>query len=198
MSDQSRLRDTVALPSAYLQYLTVDLKKDRKAAVAVQGIFVLVVLLAAAAALLLDVPLATSWGPAVTIPVMLAACLVYMAVHEATHGVALQLLTKARPSYAVRFPFLTTGNHAYLTRRSTVIVALAPAVIWGVVLFIALLTLPADYLLSTYILLTLNFAGSAGDFVEVYVVSRQQQDALVKDDGNQIHVFVPASSSLAN
>lgn len=65
-------------------------------------------------------------------------------------------------------------------------------------LVVALLTLPPDYLLSAYILLTLNFAGSAGDFVEVYVVSRQQQDALVKDDGNQIHVFVPGKSRLAN
>lgn len=191
MSDQSSLRYTVELPSTYRQHMTVDLKKDRKAAVAVQGIFVLVVLLAAAAALLLDLPLATHWGPAVAIPVTLAACLVYMAVHEATHGVALQLLTKVKPSYAVRFPFLTTGNHAYLTRRSAVIVALAPTVIWGIVLVIALLTLPPDYLLSAYILLTLNFAGSAGDFVEVHVVSRQQQDALVKDDGNQIRVFVP-------
>ncbi|MDZ4089750.1 MAG: DUF3267 domain-containing protein [Arthrobacter sp.] len=198
MSQQSKLRDTVELPSAYRQHMTVDLKKDRKFAVAVQGIFVLVVLLAAVAALLLDLPPATSWGPAVTIPVTLAACLVYMAVHEATHGVALHLLTKVKPSYAVRFPFLTTGNHAYLTRRSGIIVALAPTVIWGIVLVVALLTLPPDYLLSAYILLTLNFAGSAGDFVEVYVVSRQQQDALVKDDGNQIHVFVPGKSRLAN
>ena len=197
MSDQSRLRDTVELPSNYRQHMTVDLKKDRRFAVAVQGIFVLVVLLAAAAVLLLDLPTTTSWPHLVTIPVTLAVCIVYMAVHEMTHGVALQLLTKVKPSYAVRFPFLTTGNHAFLTRRSAVLVALAPATIWGIALVVALLTLPPDYLLSAYILLTLNFAGSAGDFVEVYVVSRQQQDALVKDDGNQIHVFLPGNSSSA-
>ena len=198
MSDQARLRDTAELPSSYLKHLTVDLKTDRRLAVAVRGIFVLVALSAVVAALLIDLPRDPSWGPAVTIPLTLAACLVYMAVHEATHGVLLQLLTKVKPSYAVRFPFLTTGNHAYLTRRSAVIVALAPSVLWGIVLILALFTLPQDYLLSAYILLTLNFAGSAGDFVEVYVVSRQQPDALVKDDGNQIHVFVPENSSFAN
>lgn len=197
MSDQARLRDTAELPSSYLKHLTVDLKKDRRLAVAVRGIFVLVALSAVVAALLIDLPRDPSWGPAVTIPVTLAACLVYMAVHEATHGVVLQLLTKVKPSYAVRFPFLTTGNHAYLTRRSAVTVALAPSVLWGIVLILALFTLPQDYLLSAYILLTLNFAGSAGDFVEVYVVSRQQHDALVKDDGNQINVFLPENSSLA-
>jgi len=117
-----------------------------------------------------------------------------MAVHEATHGLVIQLLTKMKPSYGVRFPFLTTGNHAYLTRRSAVVVALAPAVIWGIVLAAALLTLPQDYLLTAYILLALNFAGSVGDCVEVYVVSRQQPDALVQDDGEQVHIFVPHDS----
>jgi hypothetical protein len=191
------LRVTIELPSSYQQHMTVDLKKDRKFTVAVQGIFVPGVLLAAVAALLLDLAPTTSWPHLVTIPVTLAVCLVYMAVHEVTHGVALQLLTKVKPSYTVRFPFLTTGNHAFLTRRSAVIVALAPAAIWGIALVVALLTLPPDYLLSAYILLTLNFAGSAGDFVEVYVLSRQQQDALVKNDGNQIHVYVPGNSRLA-
>jgi hypothetical protein len=196
MSDQPGMQDAAELPSRYVQHMTVDLKKDRRLAVAVQGIFVLAALLAVVAGLLLDLPLGTSWSPAVAIPVTLVGCLVYMAVHEATHGVVLQLLTKVKPSYELRFPFLTTGNHAYLTRRSAIIVALAPAVMWGIVLVAVLLTLPQDYLLSAYVLLALNIAGSAGDFVEVYVVSRQQRDALVKDDGNQIHVFVPEDSRL--
>ncbi|GAA1131863.1 DUF3267 domain-containing protein [Arthrobacter flavus] len=191
MKDQSKVRDTAELPTSYVRHITIDFKKDRKFAAAVQGIFVLVVLLALGAALVLDVPAATSWGPAVTIPVTLAACLIYMAVHEVTHGIVLQLLTKVKPSYAVRFPFLTTGNHAFLTRRSAVLVALAPSVFWGIVLGLGLLTLPQDYLLSAYILLTLNFAGSAGDFLETYVVTRQQQDVLIKDDGKLIHVFIP-------
>jgi hypothetical protein len=59
------------------------------------------------------------------------------------------------------------------------------------VLVAALLTLPRDYLLTAYILLALNFAGSAGDYLEVYVVSRQQPNALVQDDGGKIRVFVP-------
>lgn len=191
MRDQARLRDTAELPPAYQEQRTVDVKTDRRFAVAIQGLFVLVALVATAAALVLDLSLASSRSPVVIIPVTLLACLVYMAVHELTHGVVLQLLTKVQPSYTVRFPFLTTGNHAYLTRRSAVIVALAPSVIWGVVLLIALLTLPADYRLTTYILLALNFAGSSGDWVEVYVIAWQQHDALVQDDGDKIHIFVP-------
>lgn len=58
-------------------------------------------------------------------------------------------------------------------------------------LLAALVTLPDDYRLTAYILLTLNFAGSAGDIVEVYVVSRQPAEALFQDDGNDLHVFLP-------
>ncbi|MFD0047135.1 DUF3267 domain-containing protein [Pseudarthrobacter scleromae] len=103
------------------------------------------------------------------------------------------MLTRVRPTYAVRFPFLTTGNRAYLTRRTAVVVALAPCIVWGGVLLAALLTVPADYRITMYVLLALNFAGSAGDYVEVYVVSRQQPDALVQDDGDNINVFVPGN-----
>jgi hypothetical protein len=194
MGSQRKLQDTAELPRTYREHRTIDFKKDKKFTVAIQGLFVLITLVAVGVALLLALPLEAAWRPILTIPVTLFACLIYMAAHEATHGVVLQLMTKVRPSYAVRFPFLTTGSHAYLTRRSAVVVALAPSVIWGIVLVAALLTLPRDYLLTAYILLALNFAGSAGDYVEVYVVSRQQPDALVQDDGGKIRVFVPQDS----
>lgn len=191
MSYRIKLRDAAELPDTYGEHRTVDFKNDKKFAVAIRALFVAIALVAVGAALLLHLPLEAGWSPILTIPVTLVACLIYMAAHEATHGVVLQLLTKMKPLYAVRFPFLTTGNHSYLTRRSAVIVALAPAVLWGIVLIAALFTVPQDFRLTVFIVLTLNFAGSAGDFVEVYLVSRQQPDALVQDDGNKVHVFVP-------
>ncbi|MGB3375398.1 MAG: DUF3267 domain-containing protein [Microbacterium sp.] len=183
-------QDTAELPVTYEQHLTVDLK-NKKLTLTVQGLFALVALVGVGVALLLGGWLRTDWPAIVTILVTLAACLVYMTVHEATHGAVLQLLTGIRPTYRMRFPFLTTGNHGYLTRRSAIIVALTPAVIWGVVLLVALFTLPDGCRLTAYIVLALNFAGSAGDFVEVYLVSRQPSEALVQDDGNSLHVFLP-------
>jgi len=169
MSIQRKLPDTTELPRPYREHRTVDFKHDKKFSVAVQAIFVLMALVALGVALLFPLSLGTDWRLTISIPVTLFACLLYMAAHEATHGLFLQLMTKVRPSYAVRFPFLTTGSHAYLTRRSAVVVALAPSVIWGIVLIAALLTLPQDYLLTAYILLALNFAGSAGG----YLISRR-------------------------
>lgn len=124
-------RGILELPTNYHRHLTVDFKKDRKFSVALQAIFLAVILIAVAVALIFDLPLASGWNPVVTTLVTLLLLLVYMAVHEATHGVALRVLTGTQPSYAVRFPFLSTSSPLYLTRGSVVIVALAPCLIWG-------------------------------------------------------------------
>lgn len=187
------LRSTAERPGEYRIHRTVDLGKDRKFAFAVQGIFAVVAGVAIAAVPLLDLPLTSGWSSIVTVAVTLLACLVYLAVHEATHGVVLRLLTRVRPTYAVRFPFVTTGNHAYLTRRDAVLVALAPSIVWGLALLAAVFTLPADYRLTAYVLTALNFAGSAGDYVEIFLVTRQPPTALVRDDGDKVHIFVPKS-----
>jgi hypothetical protein len=187
-------RDTLELPMAYQRYLTVDLQKNRKFFAALQGIFLAVVLIAVAVALVFDLPLASGWNPVVTTLATLLSLLIYMAVHEATHGISLRLLTGTQPSYSVRFPFLTTSSPLHLTRRSLIIAALSPCLIWGTVLVAALFLVPADARLTVYILLTLNFAGSAGDYLEAALALRQPREALLQDKGDRVHVFLPGKA----
>lgn len=191
MQAHTGLRDTGKLPPTYRLHQSIDLKRDRGYSLSIRGIFVVITLVAVAAALLFDLSLGSSLGPIVMVPLVLTACLLYMAAHEATHGAVLQILTRTRPSYTVRFPFLTTGSEAFLTRRSALSVALAPSVVWGFAILIAVLALPVDYRLVAYIVLTLNFAGSAGDYVEAWVVGQQRHDVLVRDDGDKVHLFLP-------
>lgn len=191
MDSKGGFCDASDLAATWHEHLTVDLENDKWFALSVQGIFVLLAAIAAGAAFLPGANLWTGWSPVVTTVVTIALCLIYMAVHEATHGVALRLLTRVRSSYTVRFPFLSTGNLAYLTRRNAVIVALSPGLLWGMLLLVALLSVPNDFRLTLYVVLALNFAGSAGDIVEVYVVLRQRRGALIQDDGSKIRVFVP-------
>lgn len=189
--DTQRQRDTAELPATYQKHRTVDFKKDRKTAVLIQGIFLAVALIAGWAAVFFELPLTSGWPPVITVPVTLLTCLVYMALHEATHGVTLRLLTGTQPSYAVRFPFLSTSSSLYLTRQSTVITALSPCVVWGVVFVASLFIVPADLRLTVYILLALNFAGSAGDYLETSLALRQPREALLRDEGDRVHVFLP-------
>lgn len=186
-------RDTAELPATYVQHSSVDFKKDRKIAIIIQAIFLVVAVLAVAIALLFELPLASAWHPVITLTVTVLAGLVYMAAHEATHGVTLRLLTGARPSYRFRFPFLTTSSSLYLTRRSVVLIALVPCVLWGLMLLVALFFVPADVRLTVYIVLALNFAGSAGDYVETALALRQPPRTLLQDTADKIYIFRPTS-----
>lgn len=193
MSAPSVTTNAAELPPGYRLHSTIDLKEDKRAATAIQMTFIVTAAALIGVAILLDLPLASDWASGVIIAVTLAACVTYSALHELTHGVLLGLLTGVRPTYAVRLPYLVTGCSAYLRKQSAIVVAVAPAVIWGVVLVVAMFTVPADALLTAYVVLTLNFAGSAGDFFQAWKISQLPRTALVRDAGKQTSVFLPES-----
>ena len=176
-------------PTGYLLHRSLDLKRGR-AAVATQAVFLLVAAVVVGMALVADLSFTTSWGALVTWSVTLLACGAYMVLHELTHGAALRLLSESGPSFSVRFPYLATGSDAYLSRATFVGVALAPAVVWGLVLLAAILLAPADWFLTLYVLTVLNLAGSAGDLVQVGAVVGMPRGALVQDDGRRTAVYV--------
>lgn len=184
---------TTTPPAEYRTVSTLDLKADRRSAITIQGGVALTVAAAVTLALLLDLPLDSGWAGWVVTGVTVAAVVAYLVVHELTHGVALWSLTRVRPTYAVRLPYLTTGSPALLTRRDAVITAVAPLVLWGGVLGALWLVLPQDALLTVYVLLALNVAGSVGDVVQAWTFSRLPADALVRDDGTTTTVFLPAA-----
>ena len=114
-----------------------------------------------------------------------------MALHELTHGVFMKLLSGVKPVYFARFPFLCTGSTAYFNKKSFIIVALAPVVLWGTFLIAVLLLLPSDFFLSVYIIIGLNFAGAAGDYFQVYATSKLPSSALIQDNGKETSVYLP-------
>ena len=115
--------------------------------------------------------------------------LIYMALHELTHGLSISLLSKTKSTYKLRFPFLTTGTKAYLNKISFIIVCLSSSIIWGILLLIILMVIPKDFILSIYILLGLNFAGSSGDYVQTFIASKEDGNVLINDDGNKTNIY---------
>lgn len=179
-------------PADYAVDSILDLKEDRRAAVTIQVGFAAVVGVMVALAVLLDLPLDSSWSGWVVAGVTVAACLLFMVLHELTHGLVLWVLTRVPPTYAVRLPYLVTGSQALLRRREAVAVALAPLLLWGAVLLVLLSVVPADLFLTVYVLLALNVAAASGDVLQAWVFGRLPQGALVRDDGRQTTVYLPA------
>ncbi|WP_206673667.1 DUF3267 domain-containing protein [Pseudactinotalea terrae] len=171
--------------------MTLDLKEDRRAAGRVQVIFASIAAGFVAAAVLLDLPLESGWSTVTILAVTLVACVTYMWLHEATHGLLITALSGARSHYAVRLPYLTTGNQAFVSRRAFVVAALGPLALWGMVLLAAFTVAPSDAFLTLYVLSALNVAGSAGDLYQAAQVRRLPGTALIRDDGSTTTVLVP-------
>jgi len=189
--ENTKALNSAQLPLNYQFDMKMDLKKDKKINIAVQGLFLLIVALMIGLAMGLNFPTKTNWSTGVTVLVTVAMCAVYMIAHELIHGVFLRLFSGVKPKYFARFPFLCTGNEAYFNKRSFSIVALAPVIIWGVILLAMLALLPADYFLSIYIVTALNFAGAAGDYFQVFAISKLSPAALIQDNGKETKVFLP-------
>lgn len=185
------VQNTRELPATYRLHARIDQKEDRSLARPIALIFASAVAAMAALAVLLDLPLAGWWSRGVTIPVTVAACVTYMVAHELTHGVVLWALTRVRPTFGVRLPYLVTGSPAYLTRTSALAVALAPAVLWGGVLVLMLLVVPDPVFLTVYVVTALHAASCAGDLVYAVVLARLPGPVLVQDSGDVTAVFLP-------
>lgn len=173
----------MATPGITPEQDSYDLKADAAAARAVQLLSLLLAAAFVAAAFLLDLPLASGWATTMTVAVTLGASVLYMLLHETTHGVLLTAFSGQRSRYALRFPYLTTGNDAFVGRSAFLAVALGPLIIWGVVLLGLFAVLPADFHLTLYILSGLNVAGSAGDLYQAWRVAKLPATATIRDNG---------------
>lgn len=190
MNRSKYINNTNELPITYKLSHKINLKNDKKISLLIQVIFILIALVMVGLAIVLDFPIKSEMKTITKIIMTMGLVIIYMALHELTHGIFMQILSKKKPNYAFRFPYLTTGSLSYFNKTSFFMIALAPVIIWGIILLIAVLFVPNTLFLSLYVVLGLNFAGSAGDYAQIYHLSKLPNDVLLQDDGHETKVFI--------
>lgn len=191
MNTRNASQNTIDLPPNYQFYKNFDFNNDKKILYGLQISLLTVVGLMIGLAFLLDLPMKSSWSTGLTILITVGMAGFYLILHEFTHGTFCYLLSGEKPTYAVKLPYLATGSPVYFTKISFIIVALAPVVIWGIILTLMLFLLPPDFFKSIYIVLAINFAGSTGDIFLAYELSKLPGTALFQDkSGTEPQVFL--------
>lgn len=190
MSTANQIKNTKILPKDYVQYHVVDLKNDKKTALAIQGIFLIIAGLMVFIAIHFQLPIKNDVPVFFKVIITLSFIFVYMIVHELTHGAMIRILSKSKPVYGIRIPYLYTGSLHYYTKFSFIIILLAPVVIWGLIIMFSLFFIPDSLFMSLYIVLALNFAGSSGDYVQAYQIKHLLKDVLIQDDGKNTSYYV--------
>ena len=181
-----------ALPRGYRYAATLDFMRNRKQMKAVVWLSLALIVVPTLVGLLF-VPVRSSgrWmlGRWYRWPALLAALVIYIPLHELTHGAAMWLLSGVRPKYGLKLPYAYCGSTAWLDRTSHVITALAPVVLWGVGLLVAALLAPGEWFWALWILPISNLSGSAGDIYCVWYLLRMEGDLLIQDTGVRMRIM---------
>ena len=185
---------TGTLPAGYEAGRTINLTKDKQLNMVIQFSFLFITGVLIGFALWTGSPLSTDLNPFLSFLVTILLVLIYMAFHELTHALFIKIFSGSRPSFRIRFPFLSVGGEAIFKRRDFIVIALAPVLLWGSLLLILLFIIPERFFLSIFALVIVNFAGSGGDYVQAYIAFNSPAHTLFQDNGKETTLFIPAEN----
>lgn len=111
--------------------------------------------------------------------------LVYILLHELTHGAAYKLCTGEKLTFGISLSCAYCGvPHIYVTRRTALISLLAPFLLYSAVGILCIFLLSGIYALGAVLLFAVHFGGCAGDLYNVLLfLTVFRGDVLMRDTG---------------
>ena len=183
------------LPEGYREIDTVDLKKNKALAVFV-NVLAVVIAVAMVIPMHFIVPIDFLFSMEEGMQAymfrfvgLLVLLILYMVLHELVHGIAMKLCGTKKVKYGV------TGVYAYATsddfydKKTYIFIALAPVVLWGIVLAVVNLFVSGPWFWVVYFIQISNLSGAAGDLYVTVKFSRLPSDILIQDYGVGMTVF---------
>jgi len=180
------------LPKGYVYAGNLDFMRNRGQMKAVVYLSLALVIVPALIGLLVA-PVGPGWRLLVSRwwgwPALGAALIVYIPLHELTHGMVMFALSGVPPKYGLKLPYAYAGSTVWFDRKSHVVTALAPVVVWGAILQIAIARLPGEWFWPLWIVQISNLSGSAGDLYTAWALLRMEGDLLIQDTGVRMRVM---------
>ena len=184
----------VALPQGYREILHIDLQKDNKLMLIVNALALIIGVVMIVPACMI-VPVNTFFDydhmPAMLMKLVVLAVgfIAYMVLHEAVHGIAMKRYSEAKVRYGFTGMYAFAGSDGYYCRKHYIIIALAPIVVWGIVLGILNFVVPTSWFYVVYFLQVGNVSGAAGDLYVTWRFRKLPADILVRDTGVAMTVY---------
>jgi len=182
------------LPNGYKEHLSLDLQNDKRTAVIVNVLsLVIAALLIIPAAFLVPISALFNFNGEIVELIRLIAIIVliilYIILHESVHGIAMKICGTKKVKYGFTGMYAFAGSDDYYNKKAYIFIALAPVVLWGVVLAVVNFFVPVEWFWVIYIVQIINLSGAAGDFFVTAKFAKLPKDILVKDHGTGMTVF---------
>ena len=181
---------TQTLPENYRKLCDIDLEKNKKQYYLVNGLSLALMLIVLLPVWLLA-PEGTELEHMRTV-LFLPGMLVYIILHEAVHGVCFWYFSRQKPRFGWKSAYAYAASDCYYRKGPYLVIALAPVVLWGVVLAVLAALLPAEWYWTVQIIQMINLSGAAGDLYVTWLFLRMPSDVWVIDAGVNMRVYAPA------
>lgn len=196
------MKTTEVLPKGYEAALSVDLQGNKKQALLVNAVAIVIALVLAVPMCFL-VPITHLfdmeqglWLYFLRFLALLLGMGAYLVLHELTHGVAMKLCGTKKVKYGFTGLYAYAGSSDYYGKGAYIFIALAPVILWGAVLAILAPLIPVEWFWVVYLIQITNLSGAAGDFYVTARFSRLPKDILVQDSGTAMTVYQRGKDAL--
>ncbi len=192
---EKRMKAVAALPEGYREIYSVDLKNDRKKLLLVNAL-ALAIGAVMVAPMLFVVPISALFSMdkglgsyAIRFLAMLVMLVAYIVLHELVHGIAMKACGTEKVKYGFTGVYAFAGSDDYYGKKAYIFIALAPVVLWGVVIAAINPFVSAEWFWVVYIIQICNISGAAGDLYVTLRFLRLPKDILVRDCGVSMSVY---------
>lgn len=183
------------LPQGYREMLSIDLQKNKKLMLLVNGIAIAlaVPMLVLGARL---VPISTLFDMSggmgayfARFGVLMGAVVVYMVLHELTHALIMKLCGTKKIRFGFTGMYAFAGSDDYYPKLPYIGIALAPIVLLGIVVAVINALVPEGWFWVVYLVQITNVSGAGGDLYVTARFASLPKDILVRDYGVGMHIF---------
>lgn len=181
-----------SLPNGYREVRRVDLMRNRKEALLINLLALLITAIVTALGFALCPPfveIELGIHTVVSMIAIFAGVVLYMILHELIHGMFMKAYSGLKPRYGFTGLYAYAGCDAFFNRRQYLLIAFAPVVILGLLLAVLTAAFYETAFWDIYIIQILNLSGAAGDFYVGFLIARYHNDVLVRDTGTDMAFY---------
>lgn len=189
------MKSFTELPMEYRQIFSVNLQKDKKTAMVINiGAIIIGIIMAVPMHFYISITSLFDFSQGMgkylaRFIVLMVSMIAYIILHEAVHGVAMKICGTKKIKYGFTGLYAFAGSDDFYDKGSYIFIALAPVVLWGIVLAVINCFVPESWFWVVYFIQIANISGAAGDIYVTAKFSKMPNDILVKDIGVGMTVY---------
>lgn len=183
------------LPEGYKEIFSVNLQKNKKMAVLLNlTAFIVAVLMFLPANYFVSISSLFDMSDGllpyfIRFMSLIVMMLLYIILHELVHGITMKITGTQKVKYGFTGLYAFAGSDDYYDKKSYIIIALAPIVVWGILLAVVNIFVPDSWFWVVYFVQIANISGAVGDVYVTAKFSRMPKDILVQDSGVGMTVY---------